>query len=234
MYGIKKGDKHSYDDFKLRIVSREVNPPSKRKIKETVPFMNGSYDFSSIYGGTVYEDRTLKYVLDLRFKSELEYFQKKTAIINWLLSRGKEPLFDDFMTGVHFLAECEAGPEFSDYGVGTEISVEFVAYPFMIGNTLEGEYLLWDDINFELPDYIQTTEFQVEGSKTVTIYLSGSNTEVPTVVVDSNMACTLNGYTANFTQSKNTDYEFELKPGENIIEIVGTGNIDFQFKKEVL
>ena len=66
--GIIKNNKHSYNDFGLKILSRELNPPSKKKIKETLPFMNGSYDFSLLCGENVYEERTIKYVFDFRYK----------------------------------------------------------------------------------------------------------------------------------------------------------------------
>ncbi len=52
MYGISFNDKHSYRDFDITILNtRVIETPSKIKIKETVPFMNGSYDFSNLYGG---------------------------------------------------------------------------------------------------------------------------------------------------------------------------------------
>ena len=51
MYGIKKGNKHSFIDFGLTIKSKSIGMPSKNKVKETIPFMNGQYDFSELYGG---------------------------------------------------------------------------------------------------------------------------------------------------------------------------------------
>lgn len=231
--GIKKGGKHSYTDFKMKMISRNDDPPAKIKIKDRAPFSNTTYDFSSLYGGDTYEDRPLKYVFDLKYKDEFDFNNKKAAINKWILSSGKEALYDDFVKGFYFLAECEGGVEYNDYGTGAEVTVEFIAYPFKIGSNLEGD-LLWNDVNFYLPDYIQKTKFQINGSKTITLYLSGDNVVSPTVVVDSDMQCTLNGYTTTFTTSKNSDDGFELKPGSNVINIVGTGNIDFQFRKEVL
>ena len=62
MYNIVYNGKHSFNDFGLkRFNSKEHKAPSKNKIYETVPFMNGSYDFSNIYGGNTYSDRELTY-----------------------------------------------------------------------------------------------------------------------------------------------------------------------------
>ena len=57
--GITLNNKHSYNDFGLRIISRDIDSPAKKKIKASVPFINGDYDFSLIYGDQVYENRTL-------------------------------------------------------------------------------------------------------------------------------------------------------------------------------
>ena len=95
--GIIKGNKHSYDDFGLKIISREFNSPSKKKVKETLPYMNGSYDFSSLYGDNIYEERTIKYVFDFRYKNKIDFINKKIAITDWLLNSSKEPVYDDLI-----------------------------------------------------------------------------------------------------------------------------------------
>ena len=77
--GIIKSNKHSYYDFGLKIISREFNPPSKKKVKETLPYMNGSYDFSSLYGDNVYEERTVKYVFDFRYKNKIDFINDELS-----------------------------------------------------------------------------------------------------------------------------------------------------------
>ena len=65
MLGIIKNNKHSYNDFGLKILSKNISNPKKRKIKETVPFMNGAYDFSLLYGEQTYDERELRYTFSL-------------------------------------------------------------------------------------------------------------------------------------------------------------------------
>ena len=49
MYGITYNNKHSFNDLGLTVLNtRVIETPSKIKITETVPFMNGSYDFSNL------------------------------------------------------------------------------------------------------------------------------------------------------------------------------------------
>ncbi len=60
----------SYDDFQLTISELTIGNPSVNLISQTVPFMNGNYDFSSLYGGQTYSNREVKMVL---FLNDLDY-----------------------------------------------------------------------------------------------------------------------------------------------------------------
>lgn len=232
MYGFKKGNKHSYDDFNLRIIDREFDPPDKIKIKEVVPGMNGTYDFSNLLtnGEDTYEERIVKYTLDLRC-TKVAFSSKKFQITNWLTTGLKEPLYDDLIPGYYFLAECEGEIEFNESPIGGEIVVQFKCYPLMFSNDYEGSDI-WDTFNFEI-DLVQDVEFDVVGSKTVTIVNVG-RVVVPTVNCNSSMTVISNGYTANFVSGDNKDYDFKLKQGSNSIAITGTGHIKFLFRKEML
>lgn len=232
MYGFKKGDKHSYNDFKMRIINREFDPPAKEKIKETVPFMNGSYDFSNLYGEQTYEERVLKYTLDLRYSNKIEYMNKKIQISNWLNSGLKEPLYDDLIPGFYFLAECEGDIEFNEYSIGCEIIVKFICYPFMIRTDYEGNDI-WDTFNFEL-DYAQQTKFTVDGTLSVEIYNLGSRNIVPTVVCDSSITVSKGSTNYIFNTGTTKDWRFSLNTGVNNLILQGNGEIEFVFYREVL
>ena len=65
MLGIIKSNKHSFKEFGLTIKSKKINTAKKKKITLTIPFMNGSYDFSELYGEQSYDDRDLEYTFNL-------------------------------------------------------------------------------------------------------------------------------------------------------------------------
>lgn len=228
--GITYKDKHSYKDFGVIIKSRDIPPPGKIKYKDSVPFMNGAYDFSSLYGGQTYSERELTYVFDLSDTNKIGININKTKILDWLMNSFKGILKDDTLPGFYFFAECES-VDFKEVGLVCELTAKFKAYPFMIGNSLVG-HEGWDDFIFEL-DYMQETEFDVVGSKTVTVYNLGRDI-VPIVNCSSSMTCVLNGYTANFVSGDNEDFDFILKQGANQIVITGTGHIEFNFREERL
>lgn len=229
-------NKNSYTDFDITIASIDVQPPSKKKIKDSVPYMNGSYDFSNIGTGgeIVYNEREIKVIFNLVTNGKYELYIKYSKILEWLMGTGQQKLIFNFMSGYYFLAECENAPSFEEVlQRAGRLEVSFVCEPFKYGTDLAGE-LLWDNIDFELPDYIQETSFDVVGSQTVTLYNPSNHSIVPKVVTNSSMSCTLNSYTVNFTITKNIDWQFKLLPGANVINITGNGVIDFQYRKEVL
>lgn len=232
MLGIFKGNKHSYRDFGLTIKSKDIGIPKKNKVKETIPFMNGSFDFSNIYGGPSYEERTLDYTFNLQAKNKLELNSKKIAIIDWLMENStKEILFDDAIQGYYFLAECEdiSAKENGNY---IEFSITFTAYPFKIRDCYEGNNL-WDDFNFEL-DVLQDTKFTVNGSSNVNIYNSSAIDIEPTIIASSQFEIVLDNKKYIVESGTSKDYRFKLKKGNNNINLKGNGTIEFRFRKEVL
>jgi predicted phage tail component-like protein len=229
-------NKKSFDDFKLFLENFNISAPSKKKIKESVPFMNGSYDFSTVgsNGETVYEERTIKVRFNLKEKDRNGLYNRYSSVLEWLMGSGQSKIIFTDMPGYYFLGEVESAPDFEEVvrrrGI---LEVEFVCDPYKYGIGNYGD-LLWNDVDFYAPDYIQQTSFTVSGAKTVNIGIPGSHTIVPKVVCNSNMICTVNGYTTTFTSNKSLDWQFKLKPGLNNIQISGTGSIDFQFQKEGL
>ncbi|AGK98161.1 distal tail protein Dit [Clostridium pasteurianum] len=221
-------------DEDIRLVDRQLTAPTKKKIKDTVPFMSGYYDFSTVGSGgeIVYDNRQIQCKFGIKGKSKQDLQNKYNKFLRWIYDVGQSQLQFDDKPGIFFMAEVEREPTWKETFLYGESTVTFICEPFAEGNTFYGE-LLWDDIDFDLPDYIEETSFTITGSQTVTIYNPGKPV-VPDVIVSSNMSCTLNSYTANFTTSNSKDPLFRLLSGSNTISVTGNGIIDFNFRKVVL
>lgn len=230
MYGIKYKEKHSYNDFGLTVAAKSISPPTKKKIKSTIPYMQGSYDFSNLYGEQTYEERKLNYTFNLIAKSKLELNIKKIQILDWLMNSYKTKLEDDVILGYYFLAECE-NVNFKENGDEAEIEASFVAYPFKISSYEEGRSL-WDTFNFEL-DYMQDTEFIVRESKNINLYNNSVRKITPTVVCSSDFNVVKDNTTYNFKAGETREWKFNLNIGLNELVLNGTGSIKFIFRKEV-
>jgi hypothetical protein len=231
MNGFMYKNKHSFKDFNLTIKSKNISPPKKIKIKESVPFMQGSYDFSNLYGEQTYEERQLNYVLNLQCRSKVELNTKKIKILDWLMNSFKTVLKDDAILGYYFNAECE-DVEFKESGSYAEITVSFIAYPFKISLYDEGN-IPWNDFNFEL-DYMQETKFDVVGSKNIGIINSSSKKITPTVICTAPFDLIKDGIIYKFNTGSTKDWRFNLDKGINNLTVNGNGNIEFLFRKEVL
>lgn len=236
MNGLTFNGKHSYYDFGLTMEYFKPQLPQPKKVIQDIPGMNGDgLDFSTIASGgeIVYTGRNINCKLNFKEKNKIELERKYSRVAEWLLSSGKSQLISDSIPGLFFMAEVQELPQWDEIQRVGYLVFNFRAEPYKQGIGLYGD-LLWKDVDFLLPDYIQKTKITVSGSKTITIGVPGSHNIVPSVICDAYMSCTLNGYTANFTPDNSLDWQFKLKPGENEITITGTGNIDFQFRKEVL
>lgn len=228
-------NKKSYTDLNITLDSFSISAPSKKKIKDSVPFMNSSYDFSTIgsNGEIVYDDRIIKAKFNLKERNRSDLWDKYSEVLEWLIGTGQQQLIITDMADCYYLGEVENAPSFETIVKRAGImEVEFIAYPFKFGVSLEGSEQLWDTFNFNT-DYMQETALDVSGSKTVQIYNVGRVVS-PTVSCNSSMTATINGYTANFIAGDNVDYLFKLQPGMNSIVINGTGHIEFKFRKELL
>ena len=232
MLGIKKDNKHSYNDFEIKILSRSISIPSKRKIKDTVPFMNGSYDFSLLYGEQTYDEREITYTFSLPKKDKVKLNMLKIKIIEWLYDGIQSKIYDDQFPNFHFLAECtdiDYDESFYNYA---QLTATFIAYPFKI-STLQDGHDIWDEFNFEL-DMIQDTKFDVIGSKSITLYNNSIIGIYPTVICDNNFEVIKNGITYSFTPGEVKSFNFKLDKGENNLLLKGNGAIEFKWSNEVL
>ena len=228
---IKKGI-HSYDEFGLIIKSKKISLPSKNKIELTVPFVNGTYDFSFLSGDQTYSDRTLEYVFSLTTDNPNAIEIYGNQVIHWLLDGGRAKLEDDEILNYYFMAECIS----ANYSVISrniwEITARFKAYPFRISEYYEG-HDIWDIFNFE-EDYAQQTAFTITNPTEITLYNPSAISITPTVICTGDMAIQMNDTTYKFVAGTTKDYRFKLAKGENHMVITGQGDIEFKFRKEVL
>jgi hypothetical protein len=101
---LRIGDKYSYKDFSASVRDRKISAPVKKKIKETVPFSNETYDFTSINGEIYWEERTLEYVLEMDAETAEQLESKKIDFKTWVMNVEKQELHDPYIKDYHFLA----------------------------------------------------------------------------------------------------------------------------------
>lgn len=211
--------------------SKSINSPAKKKVKDSVPFMNGSYDFSTVgsNGEIVFSEREITIVLGLpaETKEVLQVLYSKT--LEWLVDVGKQKLIFDVMKDYYFMAEVENTTSFEETMEFGQLEVTFVVDPFKYSIDYVGADI-WDTFNFE-EDYLQDSGYDIVGTKTITLYNPGRSVR-PIINCSSPMTLIQNGKSYSLNTGDNKPYGFYLTTLANTLTINGTGRINFTFRKE--
>lgn len=233
MNGITYNLKHSYNDFSLILNSKKIGTPSKKKIKTDIPGMNGVYDFSTVAssGEIVYTQRPLELNFTLMSYSKTGLHSALTRVIEWLQDAPQGPLIFDDIAYYYFMAEVEDGPQINEEHNIAEISVKFIAEPFKTSLAYVGNDL-WDTFNFE-EDVMQADEFDVVGTKTVSLYNPG-RLITPLINCSTAMSIVFGGKTYPLIAGDNTPFGMKLLNGPNSLVINGSGTLSVLFRKVVL
>ena len=235
MRGFEFNGKHSYKDFGLKIVSKEVGNPEANLIFEEVPYMNGAYDFSMLYDEISYKERTLQYEFWVIKEDKQRMNILKIQLMNWLKASEKKKLIDDAIPGFYFMAQVQ-NIEFTEENRIGYITITFTAYPFKIRTSKEGQ-IPWDDFIFPL-DVMQRCKFDILGQQEIRIYNEGSRKITPRIEASIDFDLLKGGRSYLVQAGTTEDPRFKLDTGENILTVVSrdvaNGTIEFIFTREVL
>ena len=209
--GITAGGKHSYNNFDLFISDRTINNPKKGAVRETVPFMTGSYDFSMINGAVPWEDREIEYVFDITGSTIKEMDEQRDKVLNWLMNIHEEVIQDDTMPEYHFFGSY-LKDKIKESAEKCEITVTFICYPFKVFNDVTSA------------DY---------SAGTYVINNPGQN--VPLVALcTENMQIQVGDSSVVVPAGVEIETGLDLQRGDNDIVITGTGVATLKYYKEVL
>lgn len=92
--GITINGKNSFIDFGLVISDKTVGLPTKKVITDTVPFLNGFYDFSNVQGFSYFDDRYLEFIFDITADTQTELEELYTNVLIWLMDTNQSTIYD--------------------------------------------------------------------------------------------------------------------------------------------
>lgn len=130
------GDKASFDDYGASMAQRFIGMPTKKSIKETVPFSNVTYDFSAINGEVFWNERELEYVFEMMASTPEELEEMKMNFSNWVMDIIEEEIHDPFIPEYHFIGTYDDMKYEDEEGLDkTTVTVTFMAHPLKVSNT---------------------------------------------------------------------------------------------------
>lgn len=230
--GIEINNIHTYRDLGVSISSKSIGAPALNRITESVPFMNGVYDFSDMFEEETYGERVLQYEFDLSDVSKGLVNAKKMKIINFFKNNRNSILRDDTVRGYHFNFVRMIEHSFKESGLEGKLTVSLATQPFKVRDIYEGNNS-WDDFNFEL-DILQDTKFEISNMTDIVIHNVGGKKVIPEIICSSSMEVVKDNMTYKLKKGSNKDYRFKLDVGANNITVKGNGFIEFKFRKELL
>ena len=213
------------------LTERTAPTPDEQEITESVPYKQGSYDFSMIDNERFFDNREITYKLlyvgdEYKNRKGFEQELKRQLMPhNW----GK--LVDSHEPVYYWYAKCKSVEVDDDSESETlEASIVFTAYPFAYTNHNEGaDY--WDDVFF--PHWIwQPVKFTVNGNSTVNVKNIGSRPVLSGFNVTGNVKIKGGFGELSLDSSNFKNSQVVLDIGDNNITLTGNGTIEFVFKRE--
>lgn len=226
--------KNNWNDFKAYLNYFRPSYPIPTVISITVPYMNGSYDFSTLgsNGEQVFTDRKIDFSLEFIEYNKEKLLQTYNSMIAWLFSDGQlHDLIYSTEPNMKYRAKIIEISPYENLVTSGKIQGAFLAEPFKYGVDYEGNKV-WDTFNFET-DVIQEVGFDVVDNTTVNI-INVARAVCPTINVNAPMSITYNGKVYNLSPGTNKIYALKLSTGDNSLTITGTGHIEILFIKEMI
>ena len=211
--GIRIKDLHSYRNFGLYIKYRIIGLPEKKSIRQTVPFMNGYYDFSALNGAAAWNERLIEFGFDVIGDTPQALEQEVGKVLDWLCNVHDEDIFDDTLTRFHWHGSYDACEvSYDESGEHAEIKVSFVVHPFKIAD--------------EPTVYTMTagTHKVVNMGMAVAPYVSSN----------ASAAVQIGTYVTSVPANEVVQLEIDLERGENTVIVAGDGTVKFSYYEEVI
>lgn len=225
--------KKLYDDYNFILTHVDVEYPELNRVTQTVPYFNGTYDFTNLYGPATWGERII--TVRVKHKDTILRRDRLHAVYDvltwWLLNQQNSKLKFEYIRGLFTGRVTYMSSKDAFIALGY-IEIQFTCHPFREFEDYEGN-TYWDPFCFE-EDIIQDTKFDVNGTKDITIYNLSTTNVIPKVICSSNMSVTKENVTYNFNVGESEDYRFMLNPHENKFTITGNGTIEFLFKRMVI
>lgn len=135
--GITINGKHSYRDFGLidQGKSHSTGTPSPNTVEESVPFRNGSYDFSAVLGYMTYANRKVEFTWKKIVGDYTEAEAVKGEILRWLYSAVNTEMRDDRLPGWYYKVVNTSVTYTQSKRIVT-VKATFNCYPFRFADRL--------------------------------------------------------------------------------------------------
>ena len=212
MKGVTFGGYHSYRDFSLILNSKEIAAPKTKTVKIDIEGADSAIDLTEFFGEPKYEDCTHKFQFST-IVPQSNFLALFSTIKNAIHGKKLEVSLDAD-PGFFYVGRCYVSSFTNEKNIG-KIAIECECEPY----------------KYKAAKTVITQA--INGETTITL----SNLRkrvVPEVLIEADSALHIVYETYNVWDLGSGSYtlpELELKAGENVVAVTGTGNITFTYQE---
>lgn len=212
MKGVKFGEHHSYDSWGLLMSPNwEIGLPEIKEKKIDIEGADGELDYTEYFGGVKYGNRKLKFeFIKPTLTDAKEFMRIVSDIVDDLHGQKMQIVLDDDKE-FFYLGRARITGFSVKQGIGTvEIEADCDPYKMKIETTTLSSDVS-GTMNFELHNMRKSAVPEITATAPLTI-MHGANT-----------------YSVGAGTFRIP--ELQLKKGENLLTVTGTGNIKFEYRE---
>lgn len=214
MAGLQIGNFHTYDDFKLKMLSFEVSDPEVQEQLQEVPGRNGVLDLSeSLNGEPVYNNRKIVAEFDMEEADPEEANVRMTDIRNKIHGRYLKIIHD---TNSEYYYEGRV-----------KVSCKRKNYLFYI-------ITITADVQPYKLKHEETSVVSVVDGETIIVCQNERMSIVPTVTITGEITITFGKHSVTGKDNTYIFPDIKFLEGDNILVCSGTGTITFTYQEGAL
>lgn len=227
MFGVRFGDKHTYDDFGLIFNTKTISEPKPQVKLVKVPGRNGSVDLTEVLTGDVrYDDRTIKIEFTI-MEGAAAWERKRAELANYFHGEKFRIIFDDDVS-YYWLGRVEVS-DLKPTKSTASISLVCTVDPYKYNVTIDDSEWLWDPFDFE-NDIINNIGINVSGSFSFVFDYAG-RIQNPIITADNDSFTYRydGGPVMALPVGTNVIYDIMLSEGNHTIDFYGNGEIKVDY-----
>lgn len=224
--GITFGEKHSFQDWGLKLKGVSIGIPKAKTEYVSVPGMNGDLDLTEAQnGGVKYEMRELKFTFGVRNCS----YEKWSTLVSQVASdiQGAEKrIILDTDKDYCYVGRCQVDTTKSN-DVTAEIVVTCTCEPYKISVFSSDEPWKWDTFNFINGVIRGTSDITIDAASTwqKIVLVGWIYNETLRIVSNADMKIKYRNSYYSIYAGENIMYDMVLYNGTNELYFQGTGKV---------
>lgn len=210
MTGLTIGEKHTYDDFNLELLSFTVSLPEPVTNEIEIPGMNGNLDLSeALTGEVVYKNRVLTAEFLMEEQNEDDLQERMNEMNNYL----------------HGVVHSIIPDMDSNYAYKGRITVSFSSMGVYQLVTLTADVTPYKSRRYNTKVTRQVVE---EG---IICCRNEKRSVVPTITSDADFTLKFHDVSVSIAAGENVIPDIKFTQGKNLITCIGTGTITFTYQE---